>query len=183
MPGPIGAFTERAVGLSPRPSRSHNPIGSSIDTGRSCAPTAEMPMLAGSARVRNTSPTVSMSHTALAPTNISFETAASINAISAGSSSTRTSSRLQRVIAASKPSSPAATDPAAIPASVPSTICGNTLFVPVEIGTIGTSPAPLATTRFVPSPPSVTMHPAPSEAIIRAASVEPSWWSTRGMSR
>ncbi len=50
---------------------------------------------------------------------------------------------------------PVATSPAASPAKVPSTMRGKTLLVPVETGTSGTSPQPLATARLVPSPPSV----------------------------
>ena len=54
---------------------------------------------------------------------------------------------------------PVATSAVAIPASVPSTMRGKTLFVPVEIGIRGTSRQPLATIRLVPSPPRVTMRP------------------------
>src|SRR5262245_4698362 len=69
---------------------------------------------------------------------------------------------------------PRATRPAARPAIVPSIIVGNTLFVPVEIGISGTSPLLLATARLVPSPPSVTMQPAPASARRAAARRESS---------
>ena len=68
---------------------------------------------------------------------------------------------------------PVASLPAAIPAKVPSVILGNTLLVPVEIGSIGTDPQPFATTRLVPSPPSVTIQPTFKSFIIFAAFVVP----------
>ena len=64
---------------------------------------------------------------------------------------------------------PVAITPAARPAMVPSVMLGNTLLVPVEMGTSGTSPHSLATARFVPSPPSVTMHSTSALRISLAA--------------
>ena len=49
---------------------------------------------------------------------------------------------------------------------------GKTLFVPVDMGTRGTPPDPLATALLVPSPPRVTMHDTPMSAIALAARVE-----------
>ena len=77
---------------------------------------------------------------------------------------------MQRARAA--PRRPArATSPAAIPATVGSTGSAKALFVPAGIGRSGVSPAPAATSRFVPSPPSVTMTPTPAAVIARAARV------------
>ena len=47
---------------------------------------------------------------------------------------------------------PTATNPAANPAIVPSIITGKTLFVPVEIGMMGTSALALATMRLGVTP-------------------------------
>jgi len=60
---------------------------------------------------------------------------------------------------------------------------GKTLFVPVEMGSRGTSPHVFATARFVPSPPSVTMHAAPRSFKALAARVESSWVPSSGISR
>ena len=98
--------------------------------------------------------------------------ATSTSAMSRSSPSTSTSSRLLRAVAVSDGTSPRAISPAANPANVPSVITGNTLFVPVETGTSGTSPHPFATTRFVPSPPSVMMQPTPSSDMRLAARTE-----------
>ena len=76
------------------------------------------------------------------------------------------------IVTGSMSTSPDATTPAARPATVPSTMYGKTLFVPVDMGTSGTLPDPLATALLVPSPPSVTMHETPISAIAFAARVE-----------
>ena len=106
---------------------------------------------------------------ARAPTNRSLDIATSTSAMSCSSPSIYTSSRLLGVAASWSATSPRATTPAASPASVPSAITGNTLFVPVDSGTSGTSPQPFAAARFVPSPPSVIRQPTPISAIARAA--------------
>src|SRR5207244_10202618 len=55
--------------------------------------------------------------------------------------------------------------PAADPASVPSTMVGKTLLVPVEIGISGTGPLAPATRRLVPSPPRVIRQLTPASTI------------------
>ena len=56
-----------------------------------------------------------------------------------------------------------------MPASVPSTITGKTLLVPVEIATSGIWLVAAATARLVPSPPRVMRQPTPISVIIVAA--------------
>ena len=182
VPGAIGAVTVVAFGPGSPASRTYSPHSSSIDTGASLDPIEERPMLAGSARVRNIAWRELVSQTALAPMNICFVTATSTSAVSRSSSSINISIRFERRQTSPRSSAPEARAPAAMPARVPSMFDGNTLFVPVEIGTSGTSPQPLATTRFVPSPPSVTMQSTPCSAIVRAAFVEAPWWSATGIS-
>ena len=58
-----------------------------------------------------------------------------------------------------------------MPASVGSTVRGNALFVPVEIGMTGADGHPSATARFVPSPPSTTTAAHPTSPIARAAAI------------
>ena len=68
-------------------------------------------------------------------------------------------------------SSPEATSPAAVPATVGSTINGKTLLVPVEIGSNGASIQPKTRSRCVPSPPREITDLTPSFLNIFAASV------------
>ena len=140
----------------------------------SLAPMDDSPMASDSVRERNSSETAARSHSARAPMNSCALTATSTNAISRTAPSTRTSSMGDCGATATASTAPDATTPAAMPATVPSTICGNTLFVPVDIGINGTCPDPLATARLVPSPPKVTMQPAPISRIASAARVESS---------
>ncbi len=182
-PGPTGAMTRVRFSPGWPRSRRYRPAGSSNDIWRTRAPMDDRPMLAASARVRNTSLIVRIFQTALAPVNCSLDTATSTRAMSSISPSTYTSSRLLVAHTSSVRTAPVATAPAARPASVPSTICGNTLFVPVETGTSGVSPQPRATTLFVPSPPSVTMQDTSCSFMRQAARVEPRWSSTGRMSR
>jgi hypothetical protein len=108
-----------------------------------------------------------------------------MSAVSVATPSMSTSSRGMRRMTRGSPlrfrTTPVATSPAASPASVPSTIRGKTLLVPVESGSSGTSPQPLATTRFVPSPPSVTITAAPRSRRRCAASVESLAWPRTGI--
>ncbi|KAF5041650.1 hypothetical protein DSECCO2_520760 [anaerobic digester metagenome] len=64
---------------------------------------------------------------------------------------------------------PVATAAAAIPTTVPSSITGYTLFVPVEMVIRGVFFTDLATALFVPSPPKVTMQPTPFFSMYSAA--------------
>ena len=89
--------------------------------------------------------------------------------MSASFPSTRTSSLFAGLETPSISTSPLATTPAARPATVPSSIAGKTLLVPVEIGTMGTQPTLFAAARLVPSPPRVTMQPTPASTIISVA--------------
>ena len=61
--------------------------------------------------------------------------------------------------------------PAAVPATVGSTMNGKTLLVPVEIGNNGTSLHPRTRSRCVPSPPREMTDFTPSFLNIFAASV------------
>ena len=180
IPGATGATTivadddadaddDAAAPSSPPASTYRSPPTSDSDTGCSRPPMDDSPMPAGSARVRNTSYTVSRSQIARVATNRSREIATSTSAKSRYSPFTRMCSALLTTAAYGSPSCRDATSPAAIPASVPSIITGNTLFVPVEIATIGSRLVAAATARFVPSPPSVIRHPTPCSAIIAAA--------------
>ena len=129
----------------------------------------------GSARVRNTSYIVFISQMARVATNRSLDSATSTSAMSRSSPSTITARVLLRTDASSSGTVPDATSPAAIPAVVPSTITGNTLLVPVEMATIAIPRQPLATARFVPSPPSVMTQFTPWSAMAAAArTVSPS---------
>ena len=129
----------------------------------SAPPSAERPIVAGATRASTTSRTSAWSQIARVPTKGCSETTTSISALSFGTPLTRTSNRGARH-RAPLPARPLATSPAAMPATVPSRKVGKTLLVPVEIGTRGTVPHPLATTRLVPSPPSVMIQPAPISA-------------------
>ena len=130
-------------------------------------------MLWASPRVKTAIRMSSTSHMAREATNGLSKTTASIRAMSTGTPFRNTARRFERYTE-SVPAYPWATAPAASPAIVPSRKKGKTLFVPVEMGSRGTFPQLLATMRFVPSPPSVTMHPAPASARAAAALQESS---------
>ena len=144
---------------------------------------ADRPILEGSARVRKSSSTVPTSHIAREPTNRSLEMATSTRAMSRISPSTKISRRLLAMVVSSRETFSHATTPAASPAIVPSTISGNTLLVPVDTATNGMFREPLATARFVPSPPSVIRHPTSMSAIMPAARVESRSSLKTGISR
>ena len=94
-------------------------------------------MPAGSALVRNTSYTVCRSQMARVATYRSREIATSTRASSRNSPPTLMCSVLLTIAASATLSRPDATKPAAMPASVPSTITGKMLLVPVEMATMG----------------------------------------------
>ena len=108
-------------------------------------------------------------------TNRSRDSATSTRARSRYSPSTYTANVLLSTVTHSAIRLPSATSPAASPARVPSVIAGNTLLVPVEMGTRGMVQQPRATARLVPSPPKVTRQLMPNSAIRAAArTVSPS---------
>jgi hypothetical protein len=69
-----------------------------------------------------------------------------------------------------------------MPATVPSSIRGKTLFVPVESATSGASSQPFTNARLVPSPPSVTTTAHPASRIRSAARVVSMALAVRGIS-
>ena len=176
IPGAMGAVMSRFPGFPGLGNRMCSPLGSSMDMCFNLAPMDAIPMVDGSARVKNTECRVSTSHSARAPTNVCLEMAASTRAMSFSFPLTMMSIFLDRRWMCCRICGFWATVAAAIPASVPSISLGNTLFVPVDTGAMGTSPHPLATSLLVPSPPRVTMHFAPAFRMICAATVESCWF-------
>ena len=81
----------------------------------------------------------------------------------------RTSSSLAWLVTPAAGTAPVATRPAASPATVASRTAGNTLLVPVDRASIGTSPAADAATRAVPSPPRQMITRAPAFTMRRTA--------------
>src|SRR5437773_2399521 len=197
-PGAIGASTCRDA---PADSRAVTPCGSCRATGASWPRTLDRPIASGSAKAQNNWVTVAGSQTARAPTWRSVDTATSTSAVSVRSPA-RTSSSLARLVAPSAGTAPVATKPAARPAMVASRTAGNTLLVPVDRASIGTSPTADAATRAVPSPPRQTMTRVPAVTMRRTASTvscavcligwpsrnstsgqRASWWRCRWMAR
>ena len=115
------------------------PWSSASDSGAINPPIAVMPTAAGSARVSSAMRSRSASSNARAPTKRSAVSTASINARSSRSPSICTRIVLACRATSRSATAPLAINPAAAPATVASTKRGNTLFVPVEIGSSGAS--------------------------------------------
>lgn len=170
-PGAIGAVTRTAppgpapsACAAPAPTIAVTPNGSRRPTGDSWPRTLDSPIASGSANAQNSWVSVAGSHTARVATCRSADTATSTRAVSARPpASTRRT--LARVSASARGTAPVATRPAARPATVASRITGNALLVPVDTGSSGTSPAAVAATRAVPSPPRQTTTRAPQETM------------------
>jgi len=121
--------------------------------------------------------------TARAPTKRPASAATSTRAYDVSAPSTQMRNLLWRRQVSPRSTMPDATAAAARPAMVPSTQVGSTLFVPLDSGRMGTSPAPRAAARVVPSPPSTTRHPAPIVRISAAARTVSSAVPRTGMGR
>ena len=155
-PGAMGALTT----LPPLPMVICTPLPFPGSCGQRWPPMEEKPIFPGSARVRKISCRVVSSQTAREARNPACgDNHIHKRDIHRFSLFRMCSTGACLVIFQGK--KPQALTAAAMPAMVPSTIKGKTLLVPVDMGRRGVSPHFLATARLVPSPPRVTMHPAP----------------------
>ena len=101
---------------------------------------------------------VSIFHIAFEPMKTSFDITASIRAMSIRSPSLYISILLSLVTYLVSSNRPEATAAAAMPATVPSSMVGYTLLVPVEIVIMGVFFKLFAAALLVPSPPNMITH-------------------------
>ena len=128
-----------------------------------------IPTADGIARVSTAAISRSPDSRARAPTKRSSVATASIRAMSSASPSISTWMTLTCGATSHSATDPEATSAAAAPAAEPSCMPGNTLLVPVEMGTSGASSQPFASARLVPSPPSEMTAPQDARCIAAAA--------------